>query len=269
MSLLILNKNKNMKKIILTVAAVFAFGLANAQDLKSKKGENYLPEAGDWAISFNSNNLFKYVGNAFSSAGTNEINSVSNSNSSGYFTGKKFITASKADRYTAGFELSSGSATVLDAAQIPATPTTPAVAAVLANETKTTKIKIAAGIGKEWRKGKTRLQGFYGYDLVASLTLADNAKTTYTVSKDVKDVKGGFGFGVGANGFLGAEYFIFPKIAIGAQYTYGVNLNIAGASTTTDTNGTTGISSESKGAKSTTFGVGNVGVASMNLTLHF
>ena len=48
-----------MKKIILTAAAVFAFSFANAQDLKSSKGENYLPEAGDWSISFNADNLFR------------------------------------------------------------------------------------------------------------------------------------------------------------------------------------------------------------------
>ena len=56
-----------MKKIILTVAAVFAFGAVNAQDLKSKKGENYLPVSGDWAIGFNADGLFNYVGNAFNS----------------------------------------------------------------------------------------------------------------------------------------------------------------------------------------------------------
>jgi hypothetical protein len=46
-----------MKKIILTVAAVFAMSFANAQDLKSKKGENYLPQSGDWAIGFNADGI--------------------------------------------------------------------------------------------------------------------------------------------------------------------------------------------------------------------
>ena len=36
-----------MKKIILTVTAIMAIGFVNAQNLKSKKGENYLPEAND------------------------------------------------------------------------------------------------------------------------------------------------------------------------------------------------------------------------------
>jgi hypothetical protein len=237
-----------MKKIIVTVAAIFAFGYANAQDLKSSKGESYLPEAGDWSISFNADNLFNYVGNAFSSAGTNSIGSVANSNASGSFTGKKFVTANQADRYTAGFQLSNGTSTVAG------------------TETATTKISIAAGLGKEWRRGKTRLQGYYGYDLVAGLNLVDNSKTT--TSTTVVDSKGGLGFNVGARGFLGAEYFLFPKIAVGAQYTYGVDLNIATAGTTTTTP-TGGASTEVKGPKSTSFGIGNVGVASMSLSLYF
>ena len=56
------------------------------------------------------------------------------------------------------------------------------------------------------------------------------------------------------------EYFIFPKMAIGAQYTYGVAIGITGSDTV---NGT------KLKNKSTNIGVGDVGVASMSLTLHF
>lgn len=232
-----------MKKVILTAVAVFGFVFANAQDLKSKRGENFLPEAGDWAISFNANNLFHYVGNVFSSAGTNEIGAVSNSNTSGSFTGKRFNTASQADRYTAGFQLMNGSSTN-----------------TAGDETKSTMINVEAGLGKEWRRGKTRLQGFYGYDLVAGIDLVNSTKVTDASGTVITDHKGGFGFNVGARGFLGAEYFIFPKMAIGAQYTYGVAIDIKGAGTEA------GVKSKDK---STSIGVGNVGVASMSLTLHF
>jgi hypothetical protein len=40
-----------MKKSILAVAVLLGASATFAQDLTSKKGENYLPEAGDWAIS--------------------------------------------------------------------------------------------------------------------------------------------------------------------------------------------------------------------------
>ena len=228
-----------MKKIILTAAAVFAISFANAQDLTSKKGEPYLPEAGDWGISFNADNLFKYVGNAFSGSGAiNQIGAVTNSNVNGSFTGKKFKTANQADRYTVGFALASGSATE--------------VAGV---KTVDTDLNLEVGIGKEWRRGKTRLQGFYGYDLIAGLDLINSTKTT-PVSGPSVTVKSGVGFNVGAQGFLGAEYFIFPKMAIGASYTYGVNIGIQGAA------------SGSK-EKNSGVAIGNVGVSAISLSLHF
>ena len=42
--------------------------------------------------------------------------------------------------------------------------------------------------------------------------------------------KSGLGLGVGVQGFIGAEYFIFPKMSIGAQYTYRVGVDIQGNS---------------------------------------
>ena len=223
-----------MKKIILTAAAVFAFSFANAQDLKSKKGEPFLPEAGDWGISFQANNLFSYVGNAFNGAGGNGIGAVANPNSSGSFTGKKFKTANQADRYTVGF--AAGTSSDTDASDV---------------TTKMTVLNLEVGIGKEWRRGKTRLQGFYGYDLIAGLNLIDSEKIGSAAA-----VKQGVGFNLGAQGFLGAEYFIFPKMAIGASYTYGVNIGIQGSA------------SGSK-EKSSGVAIGNVGVSAISLSLHF
>ena len=68
---------------------------------------------------------------------------------------------------------------------------------------------MTVGYGKEWRKGTTRLQGFYGADALVGFTAP---------------AKKEFGFGLGVQGFAGVEYFIFPKVALGAQYTYGVGL---------------------------------------------
>ncbi len=249
-----------MKKIILTVAAVFALTFANAQDIKSSKGENYLPEAGDWAIGFNANNLFSYAGNLFSSAGNNAIGSVANNGWEGTFVGKKFTSATKANRYLVDFGLNVGTTT---------TPST-------TSTTQSTKVtnsgfNLNVGLGKEWRRGKTRLQGFYGADVVLGIK-SSGKKTEFTDSNNSNlnstiDEKNGLGIKLGARGFLGAEYFLFPKISIGAQYTYNVSIDVAGAKTTTTSNSVS--STESKGANSFNFGIGNVGVASMNMTLHF
>mgnify|MGYP003340340312 CR=1 FL=1 len=71
-----MNMKINMKKISILA---FAFGIisfsANSQNLTSKKGENYLPQAGDWSIGFNADGILSYVGNAFN--GTNGNNSPS------------------------------------------------------------------------------------------------------------------------------------------------------------------------------------------------
>ncbi len=239
---LILNKI-NMKKIILTVAAVFALSFANAQDLKSKKGENYLPQSGDWAIGFNADGLFHYVGNTFNQAGNNAAPSVGFQNA-GTFVGKRFTSDKTAQRVIANFAFGSNSSE--DAA---------------GTKVASSGLNLSLGLGKEWRRGSTRLQGFYGADVM--LNVNSNSTKTTAVGYE-KDVKSGLGFGIGAQGFLGAEYFLFPKISIGAQYTYGLMIGVQGASTTTETG-----MADVKGSKSSGFNLGGVGVSSINMTLHF
>ena len=62
-----------MKKILLSALAVFAFGVANAQEITSSKGENYLPKQGDWSIGFNANSALEFVGNAFNGSTGNKV----------------------------------------------------------------------------------------------------------------------------------------------------------------------------------------------------
>ena len=191
-----------MKKIILSLVAVFAFGAVSAQNLVSSKGEQYLPKQGDWSIGFNAGNALRYVGNAFngnqnnSSADLFEGQNVvsfgqgvfSSTTSVITFVGKKFDTDNTATRYIASFNFNFEKQKDVDG---------------------TTQFGLVAGYGKEWRKGTTRLQGYYGVDGLVGF--ASPAKKQ-------------FGFGIGAQGFAGVEYFIFPKVALGAQYTYGVGL---------------------------------------------
>ena len=56
------------------------------------------------------------------------------------------------------------------------------------------------------------MQGYYGADALVGFVSPAKKQT---------------GFGLGVNGFAGVEYFIFPKVALGAQYTYGVNFTYA------------------------------------------
>ena len=253
-----------MKKVLLTAAAVLSLTFVNAQDLKSKKGEAYLPVAGDWAISFNANGLFEYAGNAFNGKLNNvapTVGFVTESNNS--FVGKKFISEKMAYRVVANLGFKSNKTN--------AAGTGTFVGSNL--ETKTSNFDLTAGLGKEWRKGSTRLQGYYGADALINIK-SGSTEISYTddvtgVYEGRSKVKNGLGLGLGAQGFLGAEYFIFPKFAIGAQYTYRVGFNVQGKSETTNSPAvgppttTNGLNGTSK------FEVGSVAVTSINLTLHF
>ncbi|MFJ1388689.1 hypothetical protein [Capnocytophaga canimorsus] len=233
-----------MKKIILSLATVFAFGVVSAQDLVSSKGENYLPQEGDWSIGFNAGNALKFIGNAFngntnnafadSAFGKNQTFAVPGLSNGISFTGKVFTSDTEATRYTANVVFNYSKKKDADA---------------------TTAFGLLAGYGKEWRKGTTRLQGYYGADVFAGLGSA---------------AKDNFSFAVGAQGFVGAEYFIFPKVAIGAQYSYPVTIGytsskVGGVDTNTFTFGI------GKADEIATGGVDALGfgIASLTFNVHF
>ena len=192
-----------MKKIILSLVAIFAFGAVSAQSLVSSKGEQYLPKQGDWSIGFNVGNALTYVGQAFGGAASNTGENLFGGQNfvsfgEGVFTstvltfvGKKFDTDNTATRYIASFNFNLSKQKDADAVS---------------------SVGLVAGYGKEWRKGVTRLQGFYGADALVGFVSPAKKQT---------------GFSLGVNGFAGVEYFIFPKVALGAQYTYAVGFQYA------------------------------------------
>ena len=237
-----------MKKVILSAIALCAFTFANAQDIKSSKGENYLPEAGDWAIGFNADGLFDYVGNAFNHTANTAPSVAFQTENAGTFVGKKFTSATEAYRVMANFAITSG---------------TTGDAATSAGEVKTSGFALQAGLGKEWRKGKTRLQGFYGADVFLSVK-NDKSTTSHSTGTAYETTHTVSSFGVGAKGFIGAEYFLFPKVSIGAQYTYGLLINSASTKDSSSIAGSTDTEAKSSG-----FNLGSVGVSSINMTLHF
>ncbi len=285
-----------------------AIGLVNAQDFKSKRGENMLPEQGDWAIGFNADGIFEYVGNAFNGNVANNAPTVNYSKGfEGSFVGKYFTSDKSAYRVIFNLEtvgttqkLSTSTAdnTIVNTPALPAPNVV--VVDVLQTERKQSFTEISLGFGKEWRRGKTRLQGFYGADVLLIYQSSSDTNNRYeeelttvvapaqTIKNIVQtdiDTKFGSAFGIGAQGFIGAEYFLFPKIAIGAQYTYGARYisQSEGVKTTVVTNSTnnslpvapapafqsvvtTDVDKTPSGSAS---GLTGVGVVSINLTLHF
>ena len=129
---------------------------------------------------------------------------------------------------------------------------------------KASTLALSAGLGKEWRKGSTRLQGFYGADATINFTSTKWTETNNAVANASFDA--GTNFGLGLNGFIGAEYFILPKMSIGAQYNYGLNIASNGKSKFDD--GLPG-TPDAEGKSTSDINLGGVTSGTINLTLHF
>ena len=156
---------------------------------------------------------------------------------------------------------------------------------------KVSESSFALGLGKEFRRGSTRLQGVYGAEALFKLS---STTTKYEYGNSIQspaynlfdsrpiDVKSGSTLEFGVRAFIGAEYFIAPKISISAEYGWGLHLTSkAGGSTTSETqeldnNDNTISSSSSVDAVGgpNSFTIGNdlgfdLGSASLGLMLHF
>lgn len=288
-----------MKKIILFTAIAFGLTSGFAQDttkgLVSKKGEHYLPESGDWAVSIDAKPILTYFGGFLSNAGAV-------SPTWGYpgtplaITGKYFKDAKTA--YRAMVRLGFGSTTT-NGYSMQDGQTTPDPTVTVKDTWKASHSNIVLGVGMEMRKGKTRLQGYYGGMFLLGI---GGTKDTYTYGNSysttnqtptrtnfgtnslagtwVTENKPGSTFMLGLRGFLGAEYFLFPKISIGAEFGWGLGLNHTGDGSKTieswnpAANAVKSATIKTGGAS--TFGIDTdingtqmIPTGSLNLTMHF
>lgn len=259
-----------MKKTVLFIALAFGVSNAFAQTLSNPKGEPYLPETGDYAISMDVNPLFHWVGNFFNQYGNNDAPGVGFLNSDQTIIVKKFTSPTDAMRGVVrlGFTSQTDKNNVTD---ISATTTFPTVTPVVEDKRKISETHIAIGVGKEMRRGKTRLQGFYGADAMLwfagmkskyeygntmsattdathsttplstdwSMPNGDGTFASSQVGSRTLESKSGATIGFGVRGFLGVEYFLWPKISVGAEFGWGLGVQVRGkGKKTTETTGT-------------------------------
>ncbi|MES2593346.1 MAG: hypothetical protein V4608_15795 [Bacteroidota bacterium] len=309
-----------MKKSTLLLGVTFCISGAFAQDLTSKLGEPMLPEEGDWAISMNVDPIFNFIGNAFNANNSNSAPQVGFLNGDGTIVGKKFIDEKSAYRalLRLGFTSQTNKNFVNDDAIVTA-PTFPTPFPQKEDKFSRKSTMIGIGVGKEFRRGITRLQGFYGADAMIWMA-STSSKYTYgntmtavaapgvtptpmsttwdeTTGAIISETaladrpalsKSGMTLGIGVRGFIGVEYFILPKIAIGAEYGWGIGFQLTGKGK--EANETTGgiapgtvgvVETEVDGSskfgfdtdlnQGTIFGFhgSNTGTASLRATFHF
>lgn len=260
-----------MKKSISLVALAFGVTSAFAQDLTSKKGEPFLPEAGDWSIGVDASPFLEYTGNFFGKTGLQGAPTFNFANALGTIQGKMFKDANTAYRASLRIQYDSNKDRNAVSTHAAATAVTAALGETAEqkyDQKKSTDRYIVLGVGMEKRRGKTRLQGVYGaeafifggstkekYKYANDLTqVADDAGTTFNENLDADNTtyssdwgsnvssaltgytnvdaarvlkrKTNGEIGVGVRAFIGAEYFIAPKISIGGEFGWGVAYKI-------------------------------------------
>ena len=276
-----------MKKSIALILVSCAVIPVFAQDLTSKKGEPILPEAKDWAISIEANPFLNYVGNLFGKSNFTKDSSKTTTgnvaptwnflNGNNMIIGKYFKDEKTAYRIGVRIGLNNQSTKKNLADQsITTTQNYPDLVKTKEDVMRHNTTAIGLMFGIEKRRGKTRLQGFYGTDIMiwgssmkdsykygqvidpnstnGNLTSVKSGTNTADFGTNIyvpvsvapsvssgriisKKTSGGFGMGLRA--FIGAEYFLLPKISLGGEFGWGIGFKTGGKTVTeTETTGT-------------------------------
>jgi len=183
-----------MKKVLFSAAALLVFGLANAQDIKTDAGTFTKPTSGTYIMEATMTPDLAGGG----------IFSLPSLNSDLGMLGIKvrnFSSDSKAMRLGANL-------TMLNSGE----------------EGEDTQFTVGLSVGVEHHmKGAERLSTYWGYEGslgyvsgYEEMESDDPFAPGFTIM--VKDTK----FGFGANVFTGFDYYIMPKIYLGAEVSYGL-----------------------------------------------
>ncbi len=277
-----------MKRKVLFVASLFLATATFAQDgLTSKKGEAYLPEAGDWSIGFNANSLVDYVGNMANGSTGNTLNS------GGWMNGsvgqeirfKMFKDETTAYRLRARIGTGNTSTDVLGKYDQDGDASTEDTDYTI--NTKTSEgFSVILGAGLEKRRGNTRIQGYYGGEVFFGLlggnstTISDGRVLSDTydpAAARTSEIKAGSTFNLGLQGFIGVEWFFAPKVSLGAEYTWGLSMASTGEGETTTEEWATPFGGTTQSLQTVTTKTGKSGsfnfdtghVANLNLNFHF
>jgi len=227
-----------MKKKVLFVASLFLATAMFAQDgLTSKKGEAYLPEAGDWALGFDGTPFLNYAGNMFNGNTDNSVNAtwVGNTPEMTVY-GKMFKDETTA--YRAKIRIGFGSTKM----EMLSDTNTNAFTGpdYVQDDSKTSSMNITLGGGIEKRRGNTRIQGFYGGEALISFGSSGSStdygaalSDDYNPGPRVTEIKNGSTFQLGLRGFIGVEWFLAPKVSVAAEYGWGLAMSSTGGGETT------------------------------------
>ena len=226
---------------------MFLSGIIYSQTLENKNGLPILPDSGEFALGVCASPFLSYAGNFFN--GTS-------GNPSAYFDfitnytiyGKYFLNPNKAIRgkIRIGKNNYTTKNIIVDDANVVSDPD-----ATVEDKQKVSITNVVLGVGMECRRGKTRVQGFYGaeveigfegykekYEYGNAFSSTNTTPTTTTMwanpnpgspqSNRILDYKEGREIGFGIRVFAGVEYFVAPKFSIGGEFGWGPSIWLTG-----------------------------------------
>lgn len=243
-----------MKKLIVIILSACLFPAMLWAEEKQQK--QYLPEEGDWALGIDVVPILKYIGNAFNGTdGSNGLDHVGGTPfTSGHFgnqglmptvsiMGKYMLTDEWAVRANVGLMISSANdkAYSIDDKALAENPFSEAK---VVDGARYDRNGMSMLLGAEYRKGSRRIQGVFGAGLLFAF---QNSKETYSWGNALTEInqsptshsfanmptlpsgyraltqnEAGSDFYLGVTGSAGVEWFVAPKIALGAE----VNLSL-------------------------------------------
>lgn len=281
-----------MKKILVIAAAVLVSIPAMAQrstkgdanPYVNRRGIALLPKAGDFAISVDATPILDYAGNMFGKINNNSAPSFGSDQFTVY--GKYFLQNDRAIRARLTLDMGSKVTKRMVSRFGSTTPND-----FVEDEMKVTRTKIELGVGYEFRRGKGRVQGFYGGEVflgyasgktkfdyanaVEGTGMYDwtdwNTNMTVTGGPRATEAKNGGTFNIGVAGFAGVEYFFAPQMSLGGEVGLGLEYSTTakGKNKSESWNGTAVEVTEIKTAGASSFDLSTKGYSRITLNFHF
>lgn len=225
--------------------------------LTNKNGIEIMPKAGDFAIGFNAVPVLSFIGNSFNGNQNNTYigqNKFIGAYGDNVIFGKYMLTDNSAIRGHLRIGVNHQNVKNLvfdDTANDPDS--------LVTDKLGVTNSRVYVGAGYEMRRGKGRLRGIYGGELLVGYIKENQRTYSYgnafglvnpaptstswdffgqvdsegALANRVVSQKGGAGFSIGVRPFVGVEYFFAPNISLGGEFGWSINYRTFGKTTIT------------------------------------
>lgn len=212
------------KTTLVAVLALCSTALLAQGPLKNKNGITLTPEPKEFGLSIDAVPFLKYAGSLFNDS-NEEPSTQFGANNPFTLSGLYVARENFAYRAKVRIGISSDKQDTL----VPRAGSTNPNETV-ANSKRITKSNITIGGGVQKWRGKARVKGYYGAELLFNILTNKtnyeygNALSSENQTTRIKSEKPGNSFGFHLRGFVGVEYFFAAKMSVSGEFGWGPSL---------------------------------------------